>query len=133
MVHITRIIPAIEATKTQRFIIVDSPDQFKPEYWARVVAVFTTGQVWQFRSYKWQVPQDLFSHVLGVYVGVRGEQIPDTVRSWGRGVAALQIDPYLDDKSSRWRDREVVENVWNRIEEQMKRSGWTANGPAGRM
>lgn len=68
-----------------------------------------------------------------MYVGVRGEQIPDTVRSWGRGVAALQIDPYLDDKSSRWRDREVVENVWNRIEEQMRMSSWTANGPAGRV
>ena len=129
MVHITRVIPSLDPSRTQRFIIVDSPDQFKPEYWTRVVAVFTTGQAWQFRSYKWQTPQELFSHVLGIYVGTRGEQTPDTVRSWGRGVAALQVDPYVDDKASRWRDREVVESVWSRIEDQMRRTGWTNNGP----
>jgi parafibromin len=56
---------------------VDTPEQFKPEYWSRVVAVFTTGQMWQFKSYKWQQPTELFRNTVGVYVGWRGEQLPE--------------------------------------------------------
>lgn len=28
----------------------------------RVVAVFTTGQLWQFKQYKWHDPKELFRH-----------------------------------------------------------------------
>jgi parafibromin len=109
-----------------RFIIVDTPEQFKPEYWSRVVAVFTTGQAWQFKSYKWQQPQDLFRHTLGVYVGFRGDQMPETIRGWGRGVLTTQVDKYSAgaSASSRFRDREVVENIWKAIEENMRQKGW---------
>lgn len=109
-----------------RFIIVDTPEQFKPEYWSRVVAVFTTGQVWQFKSYKWQQATDLFRHTLGVYVGWRGEQMPDTVKGWGRGVLGTQVDKWSVGASaaSRWRDREVVESIWKAIEENMRNKGW---------
>lgn len=30
--------------------------------WNRVVAVFTTGQAWQFKTYKWAEPRELFKH-----------------------------------------------------------------------
>ncbi|RQM07915.1 hypothetical protein DH86_00000806, partial [Scytalidium sp. 3C] len=126
ILHITRLIPSVDPTRPLRFIIVDTPEQFKPEYWSRVVAVFTTGQVWQFKSYKWQQPHELFRHTLGVFVGWRGDQVPDTVKGWGRGVLATQVDKWNQgaSASSRWRDREVVEGIWKGIEDNMRSKGW---------
>lgn len=119
ILHLTRALPTI-SSQPMRFILVDSPDQFRPDYWNRVVAVFTTGQTWQFKNYKWQNPAELFANALGVYVGWKGEVVPDTVRGWGRGVLTVQIDKGRE----RWRDREVVEDVWSAIEGRMKATGW---------
>lgn len=125
LLQLTRTIPSIDDKRALRFILVDSPDNFRPDYWSRVVAVFTTGQSWQFKNYKWQTPADLFSHVLGVYVGWKGDGVPDTVRGWGRGV----LNVGLDKGSARWRDREVVEEIWSGIEARMKALGWNREGP----
>ncbi|PGH17833.1 hypothetical protein AJ80_04656 [Polytolypa hystricis UAMH7299] len=139
------------ARKPTRFIIVDSTADFKPDYWNRVVAVFTTGQTWQFKSYKWSSPPELFKHATGIYVGWRGEDVPRDVKGWGRGVKSFAVDRW-DEKSAgsvnasgmggaggggpggapgaggavpaRWRDRGVVEGIWMAIEEGMKARGW---------
>ncbi|KAL4777856.1 RNA pol II accessory factor, Cdc73 family-domain-containing protein [Aspergillus nidulans var. acristatus] len=116
------------ARKPTRFILVDSTANFKPDYWQRLVAVFTTGQTWQFKSYKWSSPPELFKHAPGIYVGWRGEDIPREVRGWGRGVRSFSVERW-DEKggvngSGRWRDREVVEGIWTAIEEGMKLRGW---------
>jgi parafibromin len=111
---------------------VDSPDQFKPDYWNRVVAVFTTGQTWQFRGYKWREPQELFGHVLGIFVSERNTPTPAEVLGWGSNVKKFQVDRW-DERShgagvegqvrdaKRWRDREVVEEIWRTVE------GWMAS------
>lgn len=122
LLHLTRTLPAI-STKPLRFILVDSPENFRPDYWDRVVAVFTTGQQWQFKNYKWQNPAELFSRALGVYVGWTGEVVPDSVKGWGRGVLVRGLD-----KGARWRDREVVEEIWNAVEERMRALGWGRDG-----
>lgn len=126
LLHTQRLITSIDATRPIRFILVDTPEQFKPEYWNRVVAVFTTGQAWQFKTYKWQQPTELFKHTLGIYVGWRGDNPPDTVRGWGRGVFSTQVDKYSAGAppASRWRDREVVESIWKGIEDHMRQKGW---------
>ena len=123
ILRLQRVLPAI-SSQPLLFTLVDSPDNFRPDYWNRVVAVFTTGQTWQFKNYKWQNPAELFAHALGVYVGWRGEVVPDTVKGWGRGVLTVQIDK----GSQRWRDREVVEDVWGAIEGRMKAMGWGKDG-----
>lgn len=120
ILHLTRTLPTISATKPLRFILVDDPSAFRPDYWDRLVAVFTTGQTWQFKNYKWQQPGELFSHALGVYVGWKGEVVPETVKGWGRGVMVAQIDK----GTQRWRDREVVEEIWRGIEGRMRAMGW---------
>lgn len=132
ILHMERLIPSIDPARPIRVIVVDTPENFKPEYWSRVVAVFTTGQEWQFKSYLWQKPTELFRNTLGVYVGWRGDQPPETVRNWGRGVMSLQIDKWTGPSpASRWRDREVVEGIWKGIEDNMRTKGWRRDsGPA---
>lgn len=134
ILHISRILPSIDPSRALRFILVDTPEQFKPDYWTRVVAVFTTGQTWQFRGYKWQNPTELFRQVMGIYVGWRGEDFPATVKGWGRGVTTVAVDKWNTHQGTqgRWRDREVVETIWDRIEASMRAKGWAKEeGPGG--
>ena len=130
LLHISRLLPSIDPQRPLRFILVDTPEQFKPDYWSRLAAVFTTGQTWQFKSYKWQSPPDLFNHALGIYVGWRGEDVPSAVKGWGRGVMSTQLDKWHGNQGSqgRWRDRETVEAIWTAIEESMKSKGWNKDG-----
>lgn len=98
------------------------------------MAVFTTGQAWQFKNYKWQKPQDLFRNTLGIYVGWRGDQLPDSVKGWGRGVMSVQVDKWNEGQgpAGRWRDREIVESIWKAVEENMRSKGWRKeSGPVG--
>jgi len=118
MLYVNRSLPSINPTHPTRFIIVDSPDRFKPDYWARVVAVFTTGQLWQFKSYKWSTPQELFSHVKGVYAGWADEAPPAVVASWGN-VQLVNVD-----KHKRFKDKEVMERFWDELETWMVKKGW---------
>ncbi|KAI5365908.1 putative Cell division control protein [Septoria linicola] len=124
ILHIPRSLRTVLPGHSTRFILVDDPSNFRPDYWNRVVAVFTTGQTWQFKSYKWTNPAELFSHALGVYVGWSGEVVPDTVKGWGRQVLSVQIDK----GNNRWRDREVVETIWSNIEGRMRAMGWGKDG-----
>ncbi|CAD0028402.1 unnamed protein product [Aureobasidium pullulans] len=130
ILHVNRVMPSIDPTRPLRFILVESPDNFKPDYWNRVVAVFTTGQAWQFKGYKWSQPAELFSHALGVYVGWRNELLPDTIKGWGRGVLNVGIDAYREGQTAqqRWRDRETVEEIWSAIEASMRARGFTREG-----
>ncbi|KAF2743445.1 RNA polymerase II accessory factor [Sporormia fimetaria CBS 119925] len=128
LLQLTRTLPSI-SSQPLRFILVDSTSSFKPAYWDRVVAIFTTGQTWQFKGYKYPNPADLFSHYPGVYVGWQGEEPPESVTSLGRGVLSVKVDKWTGGAQGRWRDREVVEMVWRWIEEGMRREGWTGYGP----
>jgi parafibromin len=135
LLHLTRPLKRL-GERPFRFILVDSPEQFKPEYWNRVVAVFTTGQTWQFRGYKWREPQSLFENVLGIYVGEKGQPVPSEVKSWGSNVKTFAVDRW-DERahgkdvlpetraSRRWKDRETVEEIWRAIENWMNgRADW---------
>ncbi|KAF2035129.1 CDC73-domain-containing protein [Setomelanomma holmii] len=128
MVRVQRVMPSVSSSPIT-FILVDSTTSFKPTYWSRVVAVFTTGQTWQFKTYKYSNPAELFSHYPGIYVGWSNEDPPDSVLSLGRGVLPVKVDKWTGTEKGRWRDREVVERIWGRIEEGMKRGGWTKDGP----
>ena len=81
--------------------------------------MFTTGQAWQFKSYKWHNPADLFRHIKGFYVGWEGDVVPESVRGWGAGVTCVGVE-----RSRRFRDREVCEVVWMEIERWMTSMGW---------
>jgi parafibromin len=126
MLQIERSIPSVDPARLTRFILVEGPEQFKPEYWNRVVAVFTTGQTWQFKNYKWSNPNELFKHTLGIYVGWRDDQPPDNVRGWGHRVVSTGVDRWRGEghEDTRFRDKEVVEQIWKSIELNMSQKGW---------
>ncbi|KAF5026695.1 hypothetical protein F66182_1202 [Fusarium sp. NRRL 66182] len=126
MLHVQRTIPSVDPNRPMRFILVEGSEAFKPEYWNRVVAVLTTGQTWQFKNYKWSDPNELFKHTLGIYVGWRGEAAPDNIRSWGHRVLSTGIDRWRGEghDASRFRDKEIVEQIWRGIEENMRYRGW---------
>jgi parafibromin len=134
LLYIQRLMPSISA-QPLRFLLAESLDSLKPDDWARLVAVFTTGQLWQFKSYKWSNPTELFSRALGVYVGWSGEGIPDAVKGWGRAVKCVSVEKWTPGHAaavksegavtSRWRDREVVESIWVAIEQSMRAKGWS--------
>jgi parafibromin len=62
-------------------------------------------------------------------VGWSSEEPPETVKQLGRGVLPVGVDKWTGSEKGRWRDREVVERIWGRIEEGMRKGGWTRDGP----
>ena len=63
-------------------------------------------------------------------MGWRGEDVPAAVKGWGRGVQSVGVEKWNPSVGTggRWRDREVVEGVWGRIEESMRAKGWGREG-----
>ncbi|KAK9447665.1 RNA pol II accessory factor, Cdc73 family-domain-containing protein [Limtongia smithiae] len=106
---------------SMRFVVVDSVERFKPDYWDRVVAVFTTGQSWQFRAYPTGLsdPHALFQKVKGFCVVYAGDPVPDAIRTWN--VDVVQVD-----KLHRFRDRETVEGLWDVLDKWMGARGWAS-------
>jgi parafibromin len=67
---------------TKTYDVIDNPLSLTDEDWNRVVAVFVTGQEWQFKTWKWKTAVELFKNVLGVFVNFEGHTILPTVQSW---------------------------------------------------
>ncbi|EDO18695.1 hypothetical protein Kpol_1055p51 [Vanderwaltozyma polyspora DSM 70294] len=101
-----------------RFMVVNNTRMFtKPEYWDRVVAIFTTGHAWQFNNYQWNTPQELFQHCKGYYFHFSGDSIPQTVQQWN--VQKVEID-----KNKRFKDVEVVRFFWYNLEKELLARGF---------
>lgn len=105
--------------KKIKFVVVSNVQKFfvKPEYWDRVVAVFTTGQEWQFKNYKINQPNLLFQKVKGFYVNYSGDVIPNNIKNWNVQVISL-------DRNQRFKDRQVSEFLWESIERFMMSRGY---------
>ncbi|KAL6308630.1 RNA polymerase II-associated protein [Sparassis latifolia] len=105
-----------EMESNSRYFIVDSTEalaKFGADAWDRVVCVMTTGQVWQFRPYKWADPKTLFHHVKGFYVSWTNDPPNPKIKDWN--VTELKIDPHR-----RHVDKSVVAHFWKTLDT------WTA-------
>lgn len=101
------------------FMVVDNVEVFtKPEYWDRVVAIFTTGQAWQFAKYKYPKPEELFQRYAGYYVSYTGDVVPRQIKEWN--VSEIQVD--RGDK--RFRDKMIVRDFWADIERILVSKGY---------
>lgn len=95
------------APAAQRIMVVDNVEKFsKPEYWDRVVAIFTTGQEWQFAKYKYLNPRQLFLTYPGFYVSYAGDPTPPKIKEWN--VAEIKVDR----GDTRFRDKVIVRDFW---------------------
>lgn len=105
-------------SKPIRFMIVNNTRLFtKPEYWNRVVAIFTTGHDWQFKSYQWSNPVDLFQRCKGYYFHFSGSVIPRNVEQWN--VQKIEVD-----KHKRFKDVEVLRYFWDTMETELLARGY---------
>ena len=73
----------------QEFKVTDNPSTLKAHEWENVVAIFVTGQAWQFKPLKWSNPVDLFQHVLGVHLTLDLSSVTPSVHSWKCKVVRL--------------------------------------------
>lgn len=102
-----------------KFLVVSDVDRFftKPEHWDRVVAVFTTGQEWQFKNYRYSRPNILFQKVKGFYVHYNEDLIPPSIKGWN-----LEVIPI--ERSRRFRDKQTTEHLWEILEKFMATKGY---------
>ncbi|KAG7192242.1 accessory factor associated with RNA polymerase II [Scheffersomyces spartinae] len=103
----------------QQIMVVDNVDLFtKPEYWDRVIAIFTTGQAWQFSKYKYSQPERLFQKYAGFYLGYLSDVPPKQIKDWN--VHEIKVD--RGDK--RFRDKMIVKDFWAEIEKILLSKGY---------
>ncbi|GEQ67688.1 hypothetical protein JCM33374_g1353 [Metschnikowia sp. JCM 33374] len=104
-----RFVPA-----AQSIMVVDNVDLFtKPEYWDRVIAIFTTGQTWQFAKFKYSRPEILFQHYHGFYMGYQGDIVPKQIKDWNVSVIAV------DRGEKRFRDKMIVRDLWSQLDKTL--------------
>ncbi len=101
-----------------RFLVVSDTAKFtKTKDWDRVVAIITTGQLWQFKEYHWTNPNELFRHAKGYFFSYKGDIVPESIKGWN-------VDVVTIDRTRRFRDREVMVKFWDGIEKYMIERGW---------
>ena len=64
------------------YIICDDPKEFTEHHWQRVVAVFASGQPWQFKGWKYSNPVELFQLFLGAHLMLDDRAIEPNIKSW---------------------------------------------------
>ncbi|KAG2225495.1 hypothetical protein INT45_010322 [Circinella minor] len=89
--------------------VVDSVANFKQSDWDRVCCVFTGGQAWQFKGWKYEKPVDLFSHVKGVYPKWSDEKITGPVADWA-------VSPVNIHRHKRHHDKACVSQFWDTLD-----------------
>ncbi|KAI9353561.1 hypothetical protein BDR26DRAFT_913835 [Obelidium mucronatum] len=62
--------------------VYDSVDRLKTEDWDRIVAVFATGQEWQFKNWRFGAPVNIFSKVKGFCLKYVDEPVHEKIKTW---------------------------------------------------
>jgi len=71
--------------------VIDDPTKLASAEWDLVVAVFATGQLWQFKGWKFPTPVALFQNVLGVHVCVDSAAVDANILSWNCRVLKVRL------------------------------------------
>ncbi|KAI8904716.1 hypothetical protein EDD86DRAFT_277914 [Gorgonomyces haynaldii] len=62
--------------------VYDAVDTFSSRDWEQVVVVFTNGQEWQFKGWKWDKPVDIFHRFKGFFLKYHDEPNPGQTSQW---------------------------------------------------
>ena len=88
-----------EEKKYFTYTIMDNPAKLTPQDWNRVVAVFVTGQAWQFKGWPegYSDPVKLFQKVSGIHLTWDDRPMNPTVSSWNCKILKInQFKRHLD-------------------------------------
>ncbi|CAK9683039.1 unnamed protein product [Candida parapsilosis] len=106
-------------SSAQKIMVVDNVDLFtNPDYWNRVIAIFTTGQSWQFSKYNFSKPEVLFQKYQGYYLGYQGEATPHQIKDWN--VHEIKVDR----GEKRFKDKVIVRDFWAEIDKILINKGY---------
>ncbi|KAJ3118632.1 accessory factor associated with RNA polymerase II [Phlyctochytrium bullatum] len=92
-------------TGPRTFHVYDSVDKLRSEDWNRIVAVFATGQEWQFKNWKFGAPVNIFSRVKGYCLKFTDEPPHPKIKTWS--VSLLEIH-----RVRRHLDAQTVTDFW---------------------
>ncbi|KAJ3412807.1 hypothetical protein HDV05_000213 [Chytridiales sp. JEL 0842] len=95
------------------FQLMDSVDKLRSEDWERVVAVFATGQEWQFKNWKYGAPVNIFNKVKGYCLKFSEDPTNEKIKAWN--VTILQIH-----KTRRHLDTPAVNQFWDSLDVWMR-------------
>jgi len=93
--------------------LIDNPTKLSDDDWKSVVAVFATGQAWQFKGWKWAEPRQLFANVLGVHICMDDTAVAENILQWNCKV--LQIN-----RSKRHSDPIAMNKFWEHVDQFVK-------------
>ena len=96
-----------------QYKIIDNPVKLADADWNSVVAVFATGQLWQFKGWKWSDPRQLFANVLGVHLCMDDTAVDENVLQWNCKV--LKIN-----RSKRHSDAIAMNQFWGLVDSFVK-------------
>lgn len=92
---------------TKPYKIIDDATKLPDQDWDRVVAVFVSGQLWQFRGWKYSDPTSLLSKVRGFHLMHDGSPIDANIQSWNCKIIKvndLTYDNYVPSNPSTMTD-----------------------------
>ena len=78
----------VDHDRKSYYKVIDDPVKVQVA-WDRVVAVFVTGQSWQFNKWQWSTPMELFQNVLAVHLAFDDRPPDPQVVAWGVKVVAV--------------------------------------------
>ena len=104
---------SVDESHKVKFDVFDSirAEKFSENDWDRVVAVFVTGQLWQFSNWKYQVPA-IFEKVAAFHLKYDEDMTNENVKNWR--VSVLSIN-----KSKRHMDSSAMFTFWNKVIEDI--------------
>ncbi|XP_067941527.1 parafibromin-like [Watersipora subatra] len=85
--------------------VIDNPLKLQHHDWDRVVAVFVQGPAWQFKSWPWPNPTDIFSRMKGFHMHLKDMPVEANVKKWDVTILAL-------DRHRRHLDRANLQRFW---------------------
>jgi len=91
------------------YSVMDQTMRLSAQDWRRVVAVFTVGQAWQFKGWKWEQPVELFKHARGFHAVFEDDETPPAVLNWA--VHILRIP-----RKRRHLDKQLHLSFWAEME-----------------
>jgi parafibromin len=104
---ITRKIPG--SNIELEYKVIDNPNKLAASDWEAVVAIFATGQLWQFKGWKWEDPRPLFANILGVHLSFDDTAVSENILQWNCKV--LKIN-----RTQRHSDAIAMTKFWNFVD-----------------